>query len=315
MTLTWNKGDVKVVAGDGATRDAYSGNTLAAGDVLKTGKTGKVELNMQSGGTVRVEPDSELKLPEKKTDAPQQSLELLKGKLFISVEAAALKAKGKQEFRIKTPATILAVKGTKFFAMTSDTQDTIGVHQGEVSVFGLVSKQTQMARTGTVVEVSSRSVPAPRKFTTAEEAQEAMYPISETALDIAPSATFSTWSTDFVGAMEKAKARKKLILLYFCSSTAMGKASTRAVITAEPAFKKYARENFILVAFDFQGAKVPNKLADLSKQMMKQFSPDGGGEQLVIIDTHGEVVGKTGNVSENGDKLVADLKAIVEKAK
>ena len=60
--------------------------------------------------------DSEVRVPA--ATGKERSLEMLKGRLFLNISADDLKQRAAGEFRLKTPAALLAVKGTKFFAIT-----------------------------------------------------------------------------------------------------------------------------------------------------------------------------------------------------
>lgn len=169
-------GTVEVVGKTGATYKAYANAILQPGDTLRTGKDGTAELEIAGVGGVRVDANSEVKVPEKNAEAPtQESLQMLKGKLFFNVDAEALKKQGNKEFRLKTPATLLAVKGTRFFAAISATGETAGVHQGEVAVTETVSKQIQAIRAGTAVDVAGNKLSAPRRLLPMELASVAMY--------------------------------------------------------------------------------------------------------------------------------------------
>ena len=176
-TVKRTYGAVQVVGKDGSAREAYVGANLSPGETLKTGKDGSVEVELSGSGAMRVEADSEVKAPEK-TDKvpPQESLQLLKGKLFLSIDAAALKKQGVREFRLKTPALLLAVKGTRFFAAISATGETAGVHRGEVAAIEPVSKQTQMIHAGMAVEVTGNRLSVPRRLQPNEVSFGAIYP-------------------------------------------------------------------------------------------------------------------------------------------
>lgn len=163
-------GTVTVQTKDSTPKPAKEGARLAAGDTLRTDKDGTAELEMAGTGGVRVDFDTEAKLPT--ADA---SLQLLKGRLFLNIDAAALKKKGQGEFQLKTPATILAVKGTRFFAATSAEGERVGVHEGEVSVTEPISGQTQAVKSGSAVDVSAGKVSVARTLKPSESAMSILY--------------------------------------------------------------------------------------------------------------------------------------------
>ncbi len=187
-------GTVEIVSKTGATHKAYANAVLAPGESLRTGKDGTAELEIAGVGGVRVDSDSEVKVPEKIAKAPaQESLQMLKGKLFFNVDTEALKKQGGKEFRLKTPATILAVKGTRFFVAISATGETVGVHQGEVAETESVSKRTQAIRAGMAVDVAGNKLSAPRRLMPIEMASAAMYGGGELFATMLPIADGEKW--------------------------------------------------------------------------------------------------------------------------
>lgn len=136
------------------------------GDVISTGEAAGVSLTLGNGvttGTARLGPDSSVKLPEGK-DAPN-SLELLKGRLFLNINGEQLKVQRQGEFRLKTPAALLAVKGTRFFAVAA-TQEIIGTHEGTVSV--TTAAGTVLLPAGKMLEINAGVAGTPRQMKPAE---------------------------------------------------------------------------------------------------------------------------------------------------
>lgn len=163
-------GTVTVLGKDNTPQPVKEGARLAAGDTLRTDKDGTAELELVGTGGVRVDFDTEAKLPS--ADA---SLQLLKGRLFLNIDAAALKKKGQGEFQLKTPATILAVKGTRFFAAISADGETVGVHEGEVAVTESASGLTQSIKSRSAVDVMARKISAARAMKPSESALNVLY--------------------------------------------------------------------------------------------------------------------------------------------
>ena len=108
------------------------------GGKLSTGADGATSLILGTTGTARMGADTEIQIPDDKTK--EHSLEMLKGKLYLNISAEELAKRKAGEFRLKTPTALLAVKGTKFFAISDNGTDTIGVHEGSVVVYEPVSK-------------------------------------------------------------------------------------------------------------------------------------------------------------------------------
>lgn len=170
-------GSVLIEPKNGATELLQGGATLRPGDKLLVGANGSTELELPGAGTARVEADSEVKVPEANGKIPpQESLEMLKGKLFLNINAQDLKKQGNREFRLKTPTTVLAVKGTKFFALVSAQGDILGTHEGMVLAYEPLSKQSRQLKAGTAVEASPNKLSAPRALRPVEQAYGFIYP-------------------------------------------------------------------------------------------------------------------------------------------
>jgi hypothetical protein len=101
-----------------------------AGSTLATGAGSSAVIRAPGIGKVIMGPETQMRLP--KASEAGSSLELLKGRLFLEIDPAAVKKRGAATFRLKTPAALLAVKGTRFFAISEGGTDTAGVHQGVV---------------------------------------------------------------------------------------------------------------------------------------------------------------------------------------
>ncbi len=104
---------------------------IFAGQSIRTKSETSVDLYSSTGAVVRVQADTELHIPERSGDEMASSLELLKGSLFLNVDAKQLQSE-KKEFRLKTPTAILTVKGTQFFAEVKPDETISGVYEGSV---------------------------------------------------------------------------------------------------------------------------------------------------------------------------------------
>lgn len=136
------------------------------GEVISTGEGAGASLTLGNGaitGTARLGPDTSVKLPEGTTEL--HSLELLKGRLFLNINGEQLKQQRQGEFRLKTPAALLAVKGTRFFAV-ADTQEILGTHEGTVSV--TTATGTVLLPAGKILEIKAGVAGQPRQMTPAE---------------------------------------------------------------------------------------------------------------------------------------------------
>jgi hypothetical protein len=99
---------------------------------------------------------------------------LLGGKLFLDVDGAKLSEKEK-EFRLKTPVTILAVKGTRFFAETGEDFETAGVHEGNVMMMERESGNSVGIPKGKAAMAKPGAVTKPRAMTQEEKALSEIY--------------------------------------------------------------------------------------------------------------------------------------------
>lgn len=149
-----------LLAGGGSTR-------------IVTNKSSSAVIVLPQAGTLRMGSDTEIKLPAE-TDTTC-SLELLRGRLFMDIQAGELKKRGGAEFRLKTPAALLAVKGTRFFAIAEENFDTAGVTKGEVAVFEPVEKKITPLRSGQAVAVKSGATAAARTLNSEEKGFDIHY--------------------------------------------------------------------------------------------------------------------------------------------
>ena len=176
-------GKVDIEAPDGTVRtieDGGSGSgpgaafSVKPGELIRTTSSTFCDVLIPSVGTVRVAPGSEVRIPAKVEENPRErhSLELKKGKLYLNVDAVKLKREQKQQFRLKTPTTILAVRGTHLFAETKDGIDTAGVHKGQIAVLEVQSGKVTQLPAGKAVAAKPGAL-ARSRMLTAEERKEA----------------------------------------------------------------------------------------------------------------------------------------------
>lgn len=139
----------------------------AEGGKIITGTDGASSLLLGTTGTARMGADTAVQVPE--ITEKNHSLELLKGRLFMNVRGDELKKRGNDEFRLKTPAALLAVKGTKFFTVSTDDTDTIGVHEGSVVVTEPGSGKSVTLEAGNAVSASPGILSEMRAMTDEEK--------------------------------------------------------------------------------------------------------------------------------------------------
>jgi hypothetical protein len=142
---------------------------IREGESIQTGANADCNLVLPNAGTAKLSPSSRVKIPTGEAAASKKasSLELLGGKLFLSIDGATLTRKKKQ-FRLKTPTTILAVKGTQFFADAQTETETSGVHKGKVVILELNSGKFVTLNQGNAVMAKPGALAKPRRLTREE---------------------------------------------------------------------------------------------------------------------------------------------------
>lgn len=181
-----------------------------AGATLRTGPDGAATLVIPTAGIARVGPNTEIRLPSlpagevvvpaappgteqpipaKTTtstqpasqpyDSPSQSgkqhLEVIKGDLFLKIDPEAVKKRGPTTFILKTPCSLLAVKGTEFFVSTDGSTDTTGVHDGSIQVYEPASDKSVILTKGSALSIKPGEIGSARRLTAEERRLEANY--------------------------------------------------------------------------------------------------------------------------------------------
>jgi formylglycine-generating enzyme required for sulfatase activity len=146
------------------------------GAIIQTGPDSQATLAIPGAGTMLMDADTEVRLP--KAGDKAQSLELLRGKLFLNISAEEVKKQGEASFRLKTPAALLAVKGTKFFASVEKGRETAGVHEGQIGAFAMASRQLNQIQTGNALSIIKGKPEPPRLLTDEEKRQAIRYELA-----------------------------------------------------------------------------------------------------------------------------------------
>jgi len=145
---------------------------LQPGSTLATGAGSHAVVILQAAGRALLGPETQVRLPTE--GEGKGSLELLKGKLFLEISPAEVKKRVEKPFRLKTPAALLAVKGTRFFAVVEGAEENVGVHHGAVSAqTGEQGAPTDLTAGNGITLAGGRMGPA--RALTAEEAAHARY--------------------------------------------------------------------------------------------------------------------------------------------
>lgn len=109
------QGSVEVKLGKASWTPAAKDIQLNQGDMIRTQANSTATLEVENAGIVEIKPNSELELSEltsnKKDDSYRTILDLSLGEIFI--KAKKLTA-DKSRFEVKTPTSVVGVRGTAF---------------------------------------------------------------------------------------------------------------------------------------------------------------------------------------------------------
>jgi hypothetical protein len=103
---------------------------LFPGDTVITGRDGRVVLGMTDGSQVIIAPKSTVEI-DKVTQSPRNLINLIKGKTRIQIEKLG---GAPNPYRVNTPTTVIAVRGTIFDVLVDNDQTEVFLHEGEVAV-------------------------------------------------------------------------------------------------------------------------------------------------------------------------------------
>lgn len=155
------QGAVTVQRGGGAALPLASGETLAAGDVLRTGPQASAVLRFVDGSRVLLRPDSQLRL--------ERTQRLGNGQVDTQLQLDAGSAdslvprQAAPRLRIRTPVANLGVRGTEFRTRLTEETTTLEVLDGRVQAATRASDgrgaQTLAAGFGTQVTASGVALP------------------------------------------------------------------------------------------------------------------------------------------------------------
>lgn len=137
--IALSKGSVEIGRGEPPVwTPGESGDALGAGDRVRTGTDGKAEVTV-AGATVRVYPNSLLRLPESAPQGAGDAVELKEGTSLFDV----LKRKD-SSFEVRTPEVVVSVKGTRFAVALDDSDASVSVFRGLVGVRGALATAQEM---------------------------------------------------------------------------------------------------------------------------------------------------------------------------
>ena len=113
------------------TKIAYSVNDeLFAGDVIRTLRGGRLVLGLTDGSQAIIGEQTLLQIMDT-SSSPRTIFNVLRGRTRVKIE----KVGGRPNpYRVNTPTTVIAVRGTLFDVIVEDGRTEVFVHEGEVAV-------------------------------------------------------------------------------------------------------------------------------------------------------------------------------------
>lgn len=103
---------------------------LFAGDVIQTLKGGRLVLGLSDGSQAIIGEKTILEIMDT-SKSPRTIFNVLRGKTRVKIE----KVGGRPNpYRVNTPTTVIAVRGTLFDVLVTEKETQVFVHEGEVAV-------------------------------------------------------------------------------------------------------------------------------------------------------------------------------------
>jgi protein disulfide-isomerase len=124
------------------------------------------------------------------------------------------------------------------------------------------------------------------------------------------------WSQDYDKALVQAKNTGKTVLVDFSGSDWCSWCMRlEKEVFSQKAFKKYAKDNLILVLVDFPRKKhLPAGMQERNERLAQQYGIEGF-PTVVLINAKGETIAQTGYQPGGAANYVNHLKELIGKAK
>lgn len=130
------------------------------------------------------------------------------------------------------------------------------------------------------------------------------------ALAVTSSAALAAagWGDDYDKAVVKAKAEKKMVLLDFTGSDWCGWCiKLDKEVFSKPEFKKYAKDNLVLVEVDFpQGKRLPKKTKEQNDKLKNEHGVRGY-PTIIVLNAEGKKVGQLPYMEGGPKAFIAKL--------
>lgn len=135
---------------------------LFAGDVIRTFKGGRLVLGLVDGSQAIIGEATTVEIMDT-SKSPRTIFNVLRGRTRVKIE----KVGGRPNpYRVNTPTTVIAVRGTLFDVIVTDKDTEVFVHEGEVAVSNLARPEvTVILSPGQKTRVQQTQVPEfPSRF-------------------------------------------------------------------------------------------------------------------------------------------------------
>lgn len=125
-----------------------------------------------------------------------------------------------------------------------------------------------------------------------------------------------TWETNYETALLKAEKENKLILMNFSGSDWCANCIRleKAVFTTDT-FLNYSKDKFVLLRLDFP-QRSKNKLSEEqtkhNEALAEKFNPEGEFPLVIILNTSGKPIGKTGYVDGGAETFIKTIEKIIK---
>ena len=136
---------------------------------------------------------------------------------------------------------------------------------------------------------------------------------ADTTTAVKEEAVAVTWLTDFEAARKLAEEKKLPILADFSGSDWCGWCiKLHNEVFSQNEFKKYAKDNFVLLLVDFPSRKEQSEAEKKKNQALAQKYGVQGFPTVLLLDAKGKVIGRTGYQRGGPSAYVDHLKKLAE---
>jgi hypothetical protein len=150
--------------------DLKLGQTLTAGDRIRTGEDGQLKIEMNDGNFLYVKPNSEIFIEKLTSDPATGKYESVFEVINAQIKAEVHDQTNLRTFEIRTPTSVAGVRGTIFYVNATRFLTEIFVERGNVNLRNNISNQERDVQPGFSTtsdehgEVSEPFMPPPERL-------------------------------------------------------------------------------------------------------------------------------------------------------